>query len=61
MEKRKIIEIYWDDLTESKQKEILDLLGDNGNYDVFPIATIEAEQEEDPTEDALTLGGIERL
>lgn len=61
MEKRKIIEIYWDDLTESKQKEILDLLGDNGNYDVFPIATIEAEQEEEPTEDALTLGGIERL
>lgn len=61
MENQKIIEIYWDDLTESKQKEILDALGDNGNYDVFPIATIEAGQEEEPTEDALALGGIERL
>ena len=58
MEESKIIEIYWDDLTESKQREILAALGDNGNYDVFPIATIEVEQEEEPTEDAITLGGI---
>lgn len=35
------IEIYWDDLTAEKQQEILDALGENGNYDVFPIATIE--------------------
>ena len=35
------IEIYWDDLTEAKQKEILEFLGDNGNYDVIPIATVE--------------------
>ena len=60
MEKQKIIEIYWDDLTESKQREILDALGDNGNYDVFPIATIEAELDEEPTEDEITLGGISR-
>lgn len=32
----KTIEIYWDDLTESKQNEILEAIGDNGNYDVFP-------------------------
>ena len=35
------IEIYWDDLTEAKQKEILEFLGDNGNYDVIPIAIVE--------------------
>lgn len=59
MEQRKTIEIYWDDLTESKQKEIMDMLGDNGNYDVFPIATIETEQEEEPTEEILALGEIQ--
>lgn len=37
------IEIFFDDLTEAKQKEILDTLGDNGNYDVFPIASFEVE------------------
>ena len=34
------IEIYFGDLTPEKQQEILDALGDNGNYDVFPLATI---------------------
>lgn len=42
---RKIIEIYWDDLTDEKKKEIIETIGDNGNYDVFPIATIEIENE----------------
>ena len=58
MEQRKAIEIYWDDLTESKQKEILDALGDNGNYDLFPVATIEVGQEEEPTEDMFAFGEI---
>ena len=35
-----MIEIYWSDLTKEKQQEILDVLGENGNYDVFPIALI---------------------
>lgn len=35
-----MIEIYWQDLTEEKQQEILNKLGENGNYDVFPIAQI---------------------
>lgn len=39
------IEIYWKDLTEEKQKEILEVLGENGNYDVFPIATIVVEED----------------
>lgn len=39
----KVIEIYLDDLSESKKEEVLNELGDDGNYDVFPIATIEVE------------------
>lgn len=46
----KTIEIYWNDLTVAKQQEIVEVLGDNGNYDVFPIATIEAEEEENEEE-----------
>ena len=34
------IEIYWQDLTEAKQDEILQVFGDNGNWDVFPIAIL---------------------
>jgi len=34
------IQIYFQDLTPEKQKEIIDALGDNGNYDVMPIAEI---------------------
>lgn len=32
--------IYWEDLTPEAQKRLFDFLGDNGNYDVFPIAVI---------------------
>ena len=39
------IKIYWYDLTREKQQELLNALGDNGNYDVFPIATIEVEND----------------
>ena len=40
------IEIYWNDLTEEKQQELLNLLGDNRNWDAFPIAEIEIEEED---------------
>lgn len=39
------IDIMWDDLKPSTQRRIQAMLGDNGNYDVFPIATIQADQE----------------
>lgn len=46
------IEIYWDDLTPEKQQEIFEALGgENGNYDVFPIVTLEFEDEEDENDD----------
>ena len=41
-----VIEIYWDDLTKEKQDEILEALGNNGNYDVFPIAQIGVDGED---------------
>ncbi|MBR3279216.1 MAG: hypothetical protein IKG01_10030 [Lachnospiraceae bacterium] len=41
------IEFYWDDLTENKQREILDKLGENCNWDVFPFCTMEIEESED--------------
>ena len=43
------IEIYWQDLTPAKQSEILQAFGENGNYDVFPIATLDVPEEEDET------------
>ena len=39
----KTIEIYWNDLTKEKQKEIVDIIGEDGNYDIYPIAIIEIE------------------
>ena len=48
----KIIEIYWNDLTPEKQQEIFEALGgENGNYDVFPIVTLEFEDEENKNND----------
>lgn len=38
------IEFYRKDLTENKQQEILDKLGDNCNWDVLPFCTMEIEE-----------------
>lgn len=43
----KTIEIYWDDLKENAQEEIMETLGrdkDDHNWDVFPLAVIELEE-----------------
>ncbi len=45
------VELYWNDLTEEAQKRILAVLGDNGNYDVFPIVTIYAPSDNEYPED----------
>ena len=42
-----MIEIYWKDLTPAKQMEILCKFGDNGNFDIFPIAQILEDDDED--------------
>lgn len=41
------IPIYWDDLTPQKRAEIYEALGDNGNYDVFPLAEIVVPKKEE--------------
>lgn len=41
----KTLELYFQDLTPEAQQRLVDFLGDNGNYDVFPLATLEAEEE----------------
>ena len=48
------VKIYWQDLTPAKQGEILRAFGENGNYDVFPIATLETPEEDE------TFSGQER-
>jgi hypothetical protein len=40
-------DIYWNDLTTETQAELFKLMGDNGNYDVFPIGTINVSPESD--------------
>lgn len=44
------IEIFWNDLTEAKQNEIREALNmepdDNGNWDVFPMAMMDIEEED---------------
>ena len=43
----KEFEIYWGDLTKECQERLSEFLGgENGNYDVFPIATLQLEQDE---------------
>lgn len=44
------IEIYWNDLTEEAKRNILEALGEDEeshNWDVFPIATIDIDDEEE--------------
>ena len=41
----KRFEIYWDDLTKDAQERLFAFLGgENGNYDVIPLAEIEIEE-----------------
>ena len=46
-ENRKVIQLFWDDLSSSAKERLLELLGDNGNYDVFPLAELVFENEND--------------
>ena len=46
-ENRKVIQLFWDDLSSDAKERLLELLGDNGNYDVFPLAELVIEKETD--------------
>jgi hypothetical protein len=39
-------DLFWDDLSPETQKELSSLMDDNGNFDVFPIASINIGKEE---------------
>ena len=45
------IPIYFVDLKEEKQNEILAILGDDEDYDIIPIATLYSYDEEDLDDD----------
>ena len=51
------MDIYWDDLTEEARSRLSRMLGDNGNYDCYPLATVRRpeddfyDDEEDEEED----------
>lgn len=48
MKKFCTIEIYWNDLTEEKQKEIKEVIKEDGhNWDFFPMASFEIEIDEE--------------
>lgn len=42
------VDIYIEDLTPRMQKELLRLMGDNCNFDIYPVASIPIEQTEEP-------------
>lgn len=46
-ENGKVIQLFWDDLSSSAKKRLLELLGDNGNYDVFPLTELALENKTD--------------
>ena len=43
----KTFEIYFNDLTEMAQKELESIVGTEHNYDVFPIATVDFETDDE--------------
>ena len=42
-----IVKIFWQDISEEKQTEIIKAFGDNCNFDVFPITVLESSESED--------------
>ena len=49
-ENRKVVQLFWDDLSSSAKERLLELLGDNGNFDVFPLAELVFENDENREE-----------
>lgn len=45
-ENRKVVQLYWDDLSVEAKERLLELLGENENYDVFPLAELVFENDE---------------
>ena len=43
-------DLYWDDLSADAQEKLLNLMGENGNYDLFPLTSVNVSPEEDMEE-----------
>ena len=43
-------DIFWDDLSDETQEELFNLMGENGNFDVIPFASINVSREDDEDE-----------
>ncbi|GHU57340.1 hypothetical protein AGMMS49975_22740 [Clostridia bacterium] len=57
------VDLFWDDLSETTQAELLNLMGDNGNFDVYPLASINvspAEEQQQPQDGGVTIIALER-
>lgn len=46
MENTITINLYYDDLSEDMKKKIIDIFGDNCNWDTTPIATLNIDNSE---------------
>jgi len=46
------LNVYFNDLTEERQNKIIEVFGDNNNWDVFPICTLEIEDEKEAVIDS---------
>lgn len=44
---RRHVDLLWDDLSEDAQRQLEGLMGENGNYDVFPFARIYIDEEDE--------------
>ena len=40
-------DLFWDDLAAETQTELLNLIGDNGNYDIFPLVSLNISQDDE--------------
>lgn len=47
-----MMRIYFDDLIEERQKKIVEVFGDNCNWDCIPICTLEIEDEKEAVIDS---------
>ena len=45
-ENRKVVQLYWDDLSAEAKERLLELLGENGKYDLFSLAELVFENDE---------------
>lgn len=50
-------DIFWNNLTEETQKDLLGIWGENGNHDVIPLLTIEYQPDE--VDNVYVLNGYE--